>query len=78
MTIILNRSLHGSSRLGSSRKSASTARSQDSESGAVVGIKGIGPSEPEDLEKAHPYDAAASEVSERAPSTTLGLHSPRA
>lgn len=79
LAVVFDRSTKGSSRLpGSSRKSASTSRSHERESGAVVGIKGIGPSEPEDPEKAHVGDAAASEEYERAPSPTIGLHSHRA
>lgn len=78
MAIALTRSINGASRLSnSSRKSASTSRSGDRGSGAVIGVKGIGPSDP-DPEKAHFGDYPPSEgASERAPSPTIGLQSHR-
>lgn len=71
----LERDQAESSRLSdSSRKSAVTARSQDRESGAVIGIKGIGPSDPSDPSPENAED----EKYERAPSPTIGLQSHRA
>lgn len=75
---IPRRAMPGSSRLsGTSRTSASTSRTQGRGSGAVVSIKGIGPSEPEDPEKARSGDDASFEDYERAPSPTIGLSSHR-
>lgn len=78
MSVVFGRAAHESSRLSSSRKSASTAQSQDRASGCVVGIKGIGPSDPDDPEKARSSDDRPSEEYERAPSPTIGLQSHQA